>query len=65
MNKIFAWQKGLRGPTPVLFHNGIPVAADTGLPRNENLLVTIPIPLDSPNDLDELARRYPLQQKAA
>lgn len=56
--KIFAWQRGLRGPTPVLFHQGIPVNGE-GKVQDKNLLMTVPVPIDTEADLDQLAEQYP------
>lgn len=58
--KTFAWQKGLRGPVPVLFHHGIPVCMETNKPRDENIVDKFEIPNDPETDLDKLAIRYPL-----
>ena len=63
--KIFAWQKGLRGPIPVLFHQGLPVSPETGKVRDENLLATVKLPVDYEGlDLDQLEKMYPYREAA-
>lgn len=65
MNKVFAWQWGSRGPTPVLFHQGIPVAPETNKPRVENLLKIVPLSANLVDkSLDELAELFPYEQAA-
>ena len=65
MTKVFAWQWSLRGPTPVIFHDGIPLSADTGQPYDD-ILQTVPLP--NPDmvrlGLDRLAAIYPLKDAA-
>lgn len=60
MTKFFAWQRGLRGPAPVLFHQGLPINMETGIPRTDDLLMIVPVPVDTEADLDKLAEQFPL-----
>lgn len=62
--KVFAWQRGLRGPTPVLFHYGIPVDCATGKARDEDIIHVVFLSPDDRRNLKMLERAFPLKQAA-
>jgi hypothetical protein len=65
MPKFFAWVKGGKGPTPVLFHHGLPTNGN-GKVQNQGILKVKELHLSEyALKLSELETKYPYEKESS